>query len=344
MFFQMISACCAECYIVTFRDYQFNSILKSSATMNHIWSLTRLAGAAIAVFLGLLTPVVASERIVASIKPVHALVAGIMHGVGDPALIVDGYGSPHAASLRPSQARLLQGAEVIFWMGPDMEAFLDRPITALGSGATVVNLMATPGLTLLPIRNAGVFGGADEDVSASDEHGHGGFDTHVWLDPLNAIAMVTNIATTLAAFDPAQAQAYRDNAAELSARLAELDEEIADLLAPVRGRPFFVFHDAYHYFESRFGIEAEGAFTASPDGISGAQRVAAIVAKISATRATCIFSEAQFEPRLVTSVAEATGARTGVLDPLGASLEAGPELYFSLMRAMAQSMRACLSG
>src|SRR5690606_18091301 len=134
-----------------------------------------------------------------------------------------------------------------------------------------------------------------------------------------------------------------ENAQAYSRRLETLIDEVAQQLAPVRDKPAIVFHDAYQYFEHRFGINVVGSITVSPDVVPGAQRVSEIRAKVQEFSAACIFSEPQCEPRLVSVVAEGTGARTGVLDPLGADLEDGPELYFELIRNMATSLSVCLS-
>ncbi len=322
--------------------------------------------------------------VVTSIKPVHTLVAGVMQGVGTPALIVEGGGSPHTYSLRPSNARALQGADVIFWIGPSLEAFLDRPIDSLGKDARVVSLMDAHGLSHVSFREGGPFEGHahddhdddDHDDDDHDEHGHdddhkdehkdehaghghdddhkdehaghdehGGDtrDAHIWLDPANAKAMTHEIAEALAAADPANAARYEVNAEALEARIDGLTAELRQTLAPVRERPFIVFHDAYQHFERRFDLNAAGSITVSPEVIPGAERVSDIRHKVEELGATCVFSEPQFTPRLVNVVTEGTPAKSGVLDPLGTGIPDGPDLYFTLLRNMAASMRACLS-
>ena len=337
----------------------------------------------------------ADGAIVASIKPVHSLVAAVMQGVGTPALIVEGASSPHTYSLKPSQAHDLEHARAVFWIGPEMEAFLARPIETLARGAKTVALIEADGLTRLAFREGGPFEdhghdghgddhghaeaghdshdhekaaeadhghehehaeakhdddhGHDHDHEQTaeaghdhDDHGHGAFDGHVWLDPHNARAMVQEIGEALADADPANAQRYKANADAVARRLDDLTAEIAATLEPVRDRPFVVFHDAYQYFERRFGLSAAGSITVIPDVMPGAERVAEVREKVGELGATCVFSEPQFEPKLVQVVTEGTGARTAVLDPLGASIDAGPDQYFALMRAMAKSVRDCL--
>ncbi|UFW66746.1 zinc ABC transporter substrate-binding protein [Rhizobium laguerreae] len=304
--------------------------------------------------------------VVTSIKPIHSLVSAIMQGVGEPELIVDGAASPHTYNLKPSNARALQDAKVIFWVGPGLEAFLEKPLQALGSDASIAALDDAPGLVKLPFREGGAFEAHDdapEHDSASghheaeaahgaeadhdhghDDHDHGAFDTHLWLDPMNAKAMATMITTTLVAADPANALTYQGNAKALDDKLDALDTEVKGMVAPVKDKPFIVFHDAYQYFEHRYGIRVSGSITVSPETIPGAERVSEIHRKVGELGATCVFAEPQFEPRLVNVVIEGTRAKSGVLDPEAATLKAGPDLYFNLMRGIANNMKDCLSG
>ncbi len=296
--------------------------------------------------------------VVTSIKPVHSLVSAIMQGVGKPELIVDGAASPHTYNLKPSNARALQEAKVIFWVGPGLEAFLEKPLESLGSDAIVARLDNAPGLVKLPFREGGAFEAhddgdehqhaeADHDHAEADhdhDHGdHGAFDTHLWLDPMNAKAMATEITTTLVAADPANALTYEANAKALDDKLDALDKEITATVSPVKDKPFIVFHDAYQYFEHRYHIRVAGSITVSPETIPGAERVSEIHKKVGDLGATCVFAEPQFEPRLVNVVIEGTKAKSGVLDPEAATLPAGPDLYFTLMRGIADSMRNCLA-
>ena len=291
--------------------------------------------------------------VVTSIKPIHSLVSAIMEGVGTPELIVDGAASPHTYNLKPSNARVLQDAKVIFWVGPGLEAFLEKPLESLGANATIAELEDAPGLVKLKFREGGAFephddgdeaeAGHDHHAHAEGDHGHGEFDTHLWLDPMNAKAMATEITTTLVAADPANALTYQANAKSLDDKLDALDKEISDTVSPVKDKPFIVFHDAYQYFEHRYKVRVAGSITVSPETIPGAERVSEIHEKVAGLGATCVFAEPQFEPRLVNVVIEGTKAKAGVLDPEAATLEAGPDLYFTLMRGIASSMKDCLS-
>ena len=281
-------------------------------------------------------PAMAAPSVLATIKPVHSLVAAVMQGVGTPELLIGGALSEHSYELRPSGARKIEHAAVIFEVGPDLESYLTGPLATLGAHADIVALEHAPGVRLLAARRGGLW----EDGS---DPGEGPTDPHCWLDPQNAIAMTRAIAAALIKADPAHAAAYRSNAAHQITALGALDKELASALAPVRSRPYIVFHDAYHYFETRYGLHPLGAVTVAPDRPVGPRRVEALRDAIVAGRAACIFREPQFTPKLIDSLAEGTHVRIGVLDPLGAELAPGPALYPELMRALAESLTGCLS-
>ncbi len=308
----------------------------------------------------------AAPDVVVSIKPIHSLVAAVMEGVGEPALIVEGAASPHTFTMKPSNARAVQEADLVFWMGPNMEAFLEKPLEALASDATVIELDEAQGLTKLPFREGGAFEAHDhgeheeaghgedhdhdhdheEHSGETDEHSHdhGEFDTHLWLDPSNAKAMAVAIEKALSAADPENAKAYGANLEALSQKIDALDREIAGMVAPVKDKPFVVFHDAYQYFEDHYGVRVVGSITVSPEIMPGAERVREIQDRIKTLGAACVFAEPQFEPKLIQVVTEGTDARSGTLDPEGATLAEGPDLYFELMRSIATSLNECLSG
>ena len=315
----------------------------------------------------------ADIKVVTSIKPVHSLVSGVMVGVGVPSLIIDGAGSPHTYSLKPSQAKQLQDAKLVFWMGDELETFLEGPIENIAQNATAIKLIDAHGLKKIKFREGGMFDdhGHDDrhdehdhekhdehddgkhakkehddhgDDDGHDDHGHGEFDPHVWLDPVNAKAIVHEIEEALVKADPEHASKYEANAHKMMDKLDSLTAELREELEPVHEKGFIVFHDAYQYFEHRFDLAAIGSITVSPEVIPGAERVSELREKILGLNATCVFSEPQFEPKLVETLVEGTGARTGVLDPLGATLAKGPDLYFQLIRNMASSLKKCLSG
>ena len=175
------------------------------------------------------------------------------------------------------------------------------------------------------------------------EHAHGALDGHIWLDPRNAAAIGLAAAEALAKVDPAHAARYRANAKSLAAGLRELEADLAETLAPVRSVPYIVFHDAYQYFERRFGLNAVGSITISPERAPGAKRVKEIRARLRDTGAVCVFAEPQFEPALARTVVEGTKTRIAVLDPLGADLTPSPAAYGQILRNLAGSLRDCLA-
>ena len=292
-------------------------------------------------------------QVVASIKPVHSLVSGVMAGVGEPYLIIQGRASPHTFSLRPSDAKALEGARVVFLIDELVETSLAHSIDALVRDARVVVLSQTEGLIHRPLREGGGFEvhehGRRETHAPHGEDGHGhqekhgSNDMHFWLDPVNAAAMVRMIAEALSETDPSNAETYAANARMLLDRLEALAGEISNDLAPVREKPFIVFHDAYQHFEDRFGLTAVGSVVVSADHSPGVRRVMELRDKIRRLGATCVFSEVQFDSRLVDTIIEDTSARAGILDPLGATAVDGSEAYFDLLRNMAAAFGNCLA-
>ena len=303
-----------------------------------------------------IAPAAAQPRVVASIVPVHGLVAAVMQGLGEPDLLVGGAASPHTYVMRPSDARKLDGADLVFWIGPVVEGYLVKPLEAHAANTRAIALATVAGVERLPVRDIALWeahahghghGGHDHDDHAGHHHGQPGdgedaYDGHVWLDPRNAAAMVAAIAEALAAADPANAAVYSENARKTRARIAALEDELATMLAPVRERPYIVFHDAYHYFEHRFGLAGVGAIAVGPDRPPGARHIAAIRDRIAEHGVVCVFTEPQFPPRIVATVVEGTGIATGELDPEGAGIAPGPDAWFTLMRRLAQSFVDCL--
>jgi len=291
-------------------------------------------------------------RVVASIKPIYALVAGVMAGVGSPELLMRSGASAHHYSLRPSEARRLADADVIFWVGPRLEVFLVRPL-ASADGVRSVELLGAPGVLVLPLRVGGVddeqgstaiaTGEHDGENEGHDGHDHGGAtDPHIWLDPRNAVAMVLHISAVLSELYPSLQPNFERNTTALVAHLDRLDATTRTDLEPVRSVPYLVFHDAYQYYERRYDLNVLGAVVLSPERRPGARRLREVRARIRESGARCVFSEPQFQSSLVATVIEGTDAGSAVLDPLGAELEAGPESYFTLIRSLTRALRDCL--
>ncbi len=274
-----------------------------------------------------------APRVVASIKPIHSLVSAIMNDIGTPHLLMSSAGSPHTYQLKPSGARLLANADIIFWMAPTLESFLEKALKSVPQKARVVSLHDAPGVKLLS---------APDDQIGHSHEGNEAVDMHAWLDPTNARAIAMHIATVLAAIDATNSDAYAKNAIALDGRLADLDRRLAETLRPVSDRTYIVFHDAYQYFENRYNLDNAFAVITNLHQSPGAKRLSTIRKRIRELGTVCVFAEPQFSPALMRTITENTGARTAVLDPLGAPLKPGPELYFNLLEGMANDLMRCL--
>jgi zinc transport system substrate-binding protein len=299
------------------------------------------------------TPAAAQAKVVVSIKPLHALVASVMAGVGTPDLLVKGSASPHTYAMKPSDAKALNGADLFFRMSETVEPFTAKVVRALPQRVQVVTLQDAPGLKLLPRRTGNTFEAHTHDGGKGGhkhDHGHskpakvvGAVDGHAWLDPDNATAMVTAIYHALSAKYPASAQAFQDNARALTTKLDALAAELETTLKPVAGKPYIVFHDAFQYLENRYGLSAVGSISISPDLPPGAKRLSELRKKVVSLGAVCVFAEPQFDTRLVQNLIEGTSVRTGTLDPEAGRLDPGPDLYFTLMRRLADDLKGCLA-
>ena len=357
----------------------------------------------------------AETKVVASIKPIHSLISYVMDGVGTPGLLVDGSSSPHTFQLKPSHATMLQEADIVFWIGEDLESFLETPLESIAKDAKQVTLMESENIEMLKFREKNVFDDHDDhgdehddhdehgdEHDDHDEHGdehdehdeheehgdehdeheehgdehdeheehgdehdeheehgdehddhgdehdehahhdghnHGEFDIHFWLDPEIAKTIVQIAAKEMSEIDPANASKYDANAAKA---LNELDQLINDTRGKInKDATYVVFHDAYQYFEQRFGIEVIGALTVNPEVLPGAKQLAEIREVIEHEGVNCLFSEPQFNPSIAETIASDTGVKAAVLDPLGAELEPGKDLYFDLISDMASSFESC---
>ena len=314
----------------------------------------------------------AETKVVASIKPIHSLISYVMDGVGTPGLLVDGSSSPHTFQLKPSHATMLQEADIVFWIGEDLESFLETPLESIAKDAKQVTLMESEDIEMLKFREKNVFDDHDDHGDEHDEHeehgdehdeheehgdehdehgdehdehahhdghNHGEFDIHFWLDPEIAKTIVQIAAKEISEIDPANASKYEANAAKA---LNELDQLISDTRGKInKDATYVVFHDAFQYFEQRFGIEVIGALTVNPEILPGAKQLAEIREVIEHEAVNCLFSEPQFNPTIAETIASDTGVKAAVLDPLGAELEPGKDLYFDLISDMASSFESC---
>lgn len=288
--------------------------------------------------------VIAVPRVVVSIVPIHSLVAGVMDGVAEPELIVSGNNSPHGYMLKPSQARSLQRADVIVWVDESVEGFLVRPLANFDGSKTVIELMDEQGMHLLESREGGVWQAGQDEGNHDDHHDHGKTDGHLWLDPQNAKTIVKIIVARLSKLDSQNAMTYQANGERLQQALTELDQQLKQKLAVVSQTPYLVFHDAYQYFERRYGLMPIGAIMIGAENKPGARRLTQIRQRAQAAKAHCVFSEPQFPSKLIQVVTEDTGLKSATLDPMGMGLAPGKTLYFELMQNIGQDLVECLEG
>jgi len=292
------------------------------------------------VLFGKATPAAAVDNIVVSIKPIHSLVSTITKGISKPFLLLQGQSSPHTYSLRPSDAKKLQNAKLIFWIGADLEKFLIKPLETLGKRAAIVTLSKLKGLTRLKYRNKKDF---KLKLKSSRNHNHEAVDQHFWLDPVNAIEFSHQIETALKGVDFQNAEIYSTNAVKLRKHLITLIKTTTLRFQPLKQRPFIVFHDAYQYFENRFGLSATGSVVTQTDLPPSAKHISKIQKRIKNTGSDCIFIEPQFNPKLAILVTRGTNAKLSTIDPLGSNLKVGPELYSKLIENVSKAFEDCLS-
>ena len=333
--------------------------------------------------LTIFTPANAEIKVVTSIKPIHSLASYLMDGVGKPDLIVDGFNSPHGFSMKPSHAKMLQNADLIFWIGEDLESFLEKPLNSIAKKAEKIEIIEIKGLNVLRFRERNIFDEHNHDDHAKKEddhddhddhakkeddhddhakkeddhedhddhakkedghddhegHGHGEYDPHIWLDPINAKVILKEMTEHLIENDSKNASTYKNN---LDKALKNIDKLTMDVMTELNeSTSSIVFHDAYQYFEKRFNVKILGAFTVNTDVMPGAEQLSEIREIIKHDKVKCIFSEPQFNPDIIKVVAKDMNIKTGVVDPLGATLNPGKDLYFDLIRNMSASFKGC---
>jgi len=284
--------------------------------------------------------------VVASIKPIHSLVAAVMGDIGTPHLLLEAPSSAHHFTLKPSQARSLQAADIVFWVGPTMEQPLTKALATLAPQAQTLPLIESAGLVLINF---------DKVTPAHEKHDHEKHDKHdehakhdnhlinphIWLDPQNAKIMLGVIAVRLAKADPENASTYAANADSMAARLATLETDITSQLASYSAAKFLVLHDAHVYFERRFGLRNYGAITTEPDVMPTASRVKALRDELREHRFDCIFTEPFLGQKAVALIAEGSKVSIGTLDPIASNLPAGAQLYPDLLMSYAKALRSC---
>ena len=318
----------------------------------------------------------AEVNVVTTIKPLHSLISSVMEGVGKPSLIIEGTNNPHTFVFKPSHAEMIENADIVFWIGEDLEAFMEKPLESLAKNAKTISFMDLASIEKLKFREQNIFddhddhghddhddhGHKDDDHDDHDDHdghddehdghddhddhaghhdghNHGEFDAHIWLDPANAKEMVLEISHELSELDPSNKSKYEDNASKTIVALDKLIEEVDKSLS--KDISYIVFHDAYQYFEKRFGVIPAGALTLNPDVLPGAKQIADIQDVINDKGIKCIFSEPQYNPKIIETLGNDMNISTGVMDPLGAYIDAGPSMYSDLINGIANSIKDC---
>jgi len=321
-----------------------------------------------------------TPKVAVDISPVHSLVSRVMLGVGTPDLIVQAGASPHGYTLRPSEAKALQDAQMVFWMGESLSPWMEGALDTLSSDASIITLLERDETILLEFREGAMFEEHDHDDHGDEKHGdhgdekhddhgdekhddhgdekhddhgdekhddhgdhedHGSHDPHAWLSPDNARIWLNLIASQLSIVDPENAGTYFANAAAARSEIEALTIEVNILLEPVRGKKFIVFHDAYQYFEKAFDLSASGAISLGDASKPSPARIAEIQGRILEESIDCVLSEPQFNKGLVATVMAGSKAKTSVIDPLGAGLKPGPDLYSELIRNMTKTLVDC---
>ncbi|WP_158965817.1 zinc ABC transporter substrate-binding protein [Chachezhania sediminis] len=296
-----------------------------------------------------------APKVVADIAPVQSLVAIVMAGVGTPSLLVPVDASPHSLALKPSQARALSEADFVVWVGPELEPWLDHPLDSLAPDAARLSLLDDGGAEPLPFRQGMAVEGHDDhddhadhddhDDHEGDEHGHhhGDEDPHAWLDPAIGRKWLGAIAAQLAEVDPENAGTYRANAEAGQVELLTLERSVAAELAPVRDRAFVTGHDAFQYFEHRFGLNWVGSVAGGDATAPGPRRIAELRDVLAERDVVCAFSDPQVSDKLLRAVIEGTDIRLGTMDPIGRTLPEGPAHYAALITGLADALKGCVA-
>ena len=305
----------------------------------------------------------AVPNVATDVTPIHSLVAQVMAGVGAPDLLIQSGASPHNYSLSPSEAQALQEADLVFWMGEGLTPWLERSLDNLSPDSRKVELLKAVGTTTYAFREGATFdahddndhnkekeGGHDahddlqhDERTEDDHHEHSGTDPHAWLDPANGKVWLDAIAVALADKDPENAAQYLENAAAGKADIDAAVSRIEITIDQLKDRQFIVFHDAYQYFEKRFGIPAAGAISIGDASKPSPARIAEIRGVVTDLNVGCVFTELQYSPGIVKAIFGGTGVNTsGVIDPLGSGLATGANLYPDLLIKIADGLQSCL--
>ncbi|WP_447767340.1 zinc ABC transporter substrate-binding protein ZnuA [Pseudomonas kilonensis] len=284
----------------------------------------------------------ADVKVLTSIKPLQLIAAAVQDGVAVPEVLLPPGASPHHYALRPSDVRKVQSVDLLYWIGPDMEGFLPRVLN--GRTLPSVAIQDLPGLKLRHFAQDSA--SHEDDDHDADEHDHdhrpGTVDAHLWLSPLNARVIAAKMAADLSAADPANAARYQSNLKGFNQRLDALDARLKARLAGVAGKPYFVFHEAFDYFEDHYGLKHAGVFAVAAEVQPGAQHVAAMRTRLQAVGKTCVFSEPPLRPRLAETLVAGLPVKLAELDALGGYTPATAQGYEQLLEKLGNDLAGCL--
>ncbi|KJK15556.1 zinc ABC transporter substrate-binding protein [Pseudomonas sp. NPDC087612] len=281
----------------------------------------------------------AEVRVLTSIKPLQQIAAAVQDGVGTPEVLLPPGASPHHYALRPSDVRRVADVDLLYWIGPDMEGFLPRVLK--GRSKPSVAVQELPGLHL---RHFGEDSHSHDEDGDDHDHDHrpGSLDAHLWLSSVNARVIAARIAADLSTADPANAARYQSNLKAFGERLDALDGRLKKRLSGVSGKPFFVFHEAFDYFESAYGLKHTGVFSVAAEVQPGAQHVAAMRKRLQEVGKTCVFSEPPLRPRLAETLTAGLPVTLAELDALGGTAPASAQGYEQLLETLGNDLAGCL--
>lgn len=281
----------------------------------------------------------AEVRVLTSIKPLQLIAAAVQDGVAIPEVLLPPGASPHNYALRPSDVRKVQSVDLLYWIGPDMEGFLPRVLN--GRSLPSVAVQDLPGMKLRRFAED-----SHSHAEEADEHDHdhrpGSLDAHLWLSPVNARVIATKMAADLSAADPANAARYESNLKAFDDRLDALDLRLKKRLAGIEGKPYFVFHEAFDYFEDAYGLKHTGVFSVAAEVQPGAQHVAAMRARLQEVGKTCVFSEPPLRPRLAETLVAGLPVKLAELDALGGYTPATAQGYEQVLEKLGDDLAGCL--
>lgn len=291
----------------------------------------------------------ASATVLATTKPLGFIVSAITDGIVSTEVLLPDGASPHDYALRPSDVQRLRSADLVIWVGPNMESFLAKPLKQVDEKKQI-SLSELNSVKPLLHKGTEEHDHDHNDNQLADkhddhdghEHNHGDYDMHIWMSPEIAKQSAIAIHDKLLELMPHNKDKLDANLSRFEQELEQTKEKIVNIMQPLHGKGYFVFHDAYGYFEKAFGLSQAGHFTVNPEIQPGAQRLHNIRTQLVEHKAVCVFAEPQFQPAVVNAVAKGTDVRIGTLDPLGSNITLGRDSYVQFLTQLSQQFAGCL--